>query len=65
MDRLEGCWEDDSTIFFVSTSGGDTRNGDVNDDGYAKGFGQVWAYRPRDKAMGRSRSSTSRRRATS
>jgi len=48
FNRLEGCWEDDSTIFFVSTSGGDAKNGDVNSDGYAEGFGQVWAYRPGD-----------------
>ena len=47
FNRLEGCWEDDGTIFFVSTSGGDVKNGDVNSDGYAEGFGQVWAYRPR------------------
>ena len=46
FNRLEGCWEDDSTIFFVSTSGGDAKNGDVNADGYTEGFGQVWAYRP-------------------
>src|SRR5215217_738862 len=47
FNRLEGCWEDDSTIFFVSTSGGDVKNGDVNAaDRYAEGFGQVWAYRP-------------------
>ncbi len=46
FNRLEGCWEDDSTIFFVSTSGGDVKNGDVNSDGYAEGFGQVWAYQP-------------------
>ena len=46
FNRLEGCWEDDSTIFFVSTSGGDAKNGDVNSDGYKEGFGQVWAYRP-------------------
>jgi secreted PhoX family phosphatase len=46
FNRLEGCWEDDSTIFFVSTSGGDVKNGDVNSDGYEEGFGQVWAYRP-------------------
>jgi uncharacterized protein len=46
FNRLEGCWEDDGTIFFVSTSGGDAKNGDVNSDGYAEGFGQVWAYRP-------------------
>ena len=46
FNRLEGCWEDDGTIFFVSTSGGDVKNGDVNTDGYREGFGQVWAYRP-------------------
>ena len=46
FNRLEGCWQDDGTIFFVSTSGGDVKNGDVNSDGYAEGFGQVWAYRP-------------------
>ena len=38
FNRLEGCWEDDSTIFFVSTSGGDVKNGDVNSDGYAGGL---------------------------
>lgn len=52
FNRLEGCWEDDSTIFFVSTSGGDAKNGDVNADGYAEGFGQVWAYRPEHRAGG-------------
>jgi secreted PhoX family phosphatase len=46
FNRLEGCWEDDGTIFFVSTSGGDAKNGDVNSDGFREGFGQVWAYRP-------------------
>ncbi|HEX6659924.1 MAG TPA: alkaline phosphatase PhoX, partial [Ilumatobacter sp.] len=46
FNRLEGCWEDGGTIFFVSTSGGDAKNGDVNSDKYAEGFGQVWAYRP-------------------
>jgi secreted PhoX family phosphatase len=47
FNRLEGCWEDGGTIFFVSTSGGDAKNGDVNPrDGYEEGFGQVWAYRP-------------------
>ena len=46
LNRLEGCWEDDGTIFFVSTSGGDSKNGDINSDGFREGFGQVWAYRP-------------------
>ena len=51
FNRLEGCWEDDGTIFFVSTSGGDAKNGDVNSDGYEEGFGQVWAYRPRSRKL--------------
>ncbi|MBA3263832.1 MAG: DUF839 domain-containing protein [Thermoleophilaceae bacterium] len=46
FNRLEGCWEDGGSIFFVSTSGGDAKNGDVNSDGYEEGFGQVWEYRP-------------------
>ncbi len=46
FNRLEGCWEEKGTIFFISTSGGDVKNGDVNSDGYAEGFGQVWAYHP-------------------
>ncbi len=47
FNRLEGCWEDRGTIFFVSTSGGDAKNGDdPNADGYREGFGQVWAHRP-------------------
>ena len=47
FNRLEGCWEDGGTIFFVSTSGGDAKNGDYNAaDDYYEGFGQVWAYRP-------------------
>ena len=46
FNRLEGCWEDSGSVYFVSTSGGDAKNGDVNADGYAEGFGQVWEYRP-------------------
>ena len=46
FNRLEGCWEDGGHIFFVSTSGGDAKNGDVNTDDYAEGFGQIWEYRP-------------------
>jgi secreted PhoX family phosphatase len=48
FNRLEGCWEEDGTIFFVSTSGGDVKSGDVNSDGYEEGFGQVWMYEPSD-----------------
>jgi secreted PhoX family phosphatase len=43
--RLEGCWEDHRTIYFVSTGGGDVKNGDLT-AGFREGFGQVWAYRP-------------------
>ena len=46
FNRLEGCWEDGGSIFFVSTSGGDAKSGDVNSDGYQEGFGQVWEYHP-------------------
>ena len=46
FNRLEGCWEDHGRIFFVSTSGGDAKNGDVNDDDYAEGFGQIWITAP-------------------
>ena len=33
-------------IFFDSTSGGDVKNGDVNSDGFAEGYGQIWEYQP-------------------
>jgi uncharacterized protein len=46
FNRLEGCWFDEGSVFFVSTSGGDVKSGDVNSDGYREGFGQVWEYRP-------------------
>jgi secreted PhoX family phosphatase len=46
FNRLEGCWWSRGSVFFVSTSGGDVKNGDVNADGYREGFGQVWEYRP-------------------
>ena len=53
FNRLEGCWYDEGSIFFVSTSGGDAENGDVNSDGYREGFGQVWEYRPHPRHGGR------------
>jgi uncharacterized protein len=47
FNRLEGCWYDEGSIFFVSTSGGDAKSTDPpNADGYQEGFGQVWEYRP-------------------
>jgi uncharacterized protein len=46
FNRLEGCWWDGRrSIYFASTSGGDVKNGDVNADGYAEGYGQIWRYR--------------------
>ena len=47
FNRLEGCGRSAGAMFIVSTSGGDVKNGDVNTDGYAEGFGQIWMYRPR------------------
>jgi len=52
FNRLEGCWYDEGSVFFVSTSGGDEKNGDVNPDGYREGYGQVWEYRPRGNSGG-------------
>lgn len=52
FNRLEGCWEGDGSIFFASTSGGDVKNGDVNADGFAEGYGQIWEYTPRGRSGG-------------
>jgi secreted PhoX family phosphatase len=46
--RLEGCWADGSTIYFVSTGGGDEKHSVALADGFRRGYGQVWAYRPGD-----------------
>ncbi len=46
FNRLEGCWYDTAQIFFVATSGGDVKNGDVNADGFHEGYGQVWRLLP-------------------
>jgi len=55
FNRLEGCWWDAGSIFFVSTSGGDAKNGDVNADGFREGYGQIWQYTPDGPADGRLR----------
>jgi secreted PhoX family phosphatase len=55
FNRLEGCWWDGGSVFFVSTSGGDVKNGDVNADGFAEGYGQVWEYRPTGRSGGQLR----------
>ncbi|MEV4223035.1 alkaline phosphatase PhoX [Nonomuraea sp. NPDC049725] len=47
FNRLEGCWWGDGAVFFNSTSGGDAKTGDGPDEeGYLKGYGQVWQYVP-------------------
>ena len=52
FNRLEGCWDGSGSIFFASTSGGDAKNGDVNDDGFEEGYGQIWEYIPRGNSGG-------------
>lgn len=42
-----------NSIFFASTSGGDVKNGDVNPDGFAEGYGQIWEYRTNGRGDGR------------
>jgi uncharacterized protein len=51
FNRLEGCWADGDSIYFVSTSGGDVKSGDVNADGYREGYGQIWEYRQRSRTL--------------
>ena len=51
FNRLEGCWYADGSVFFVSTSGGDAKSGDINPDGYREGYGQVWEYRVRTRQL--------------
>jgi hypothetical protein len=53
FNRLEGCWYGNGSVFFTSTSGGNAKNGDVNNPdqtgrSYPEGYGQVWEYRPSD-----------------
>jgi hypothetical protein len=55
FNRLEGCWWDDGSVFFVATSGGDAKNGDVNSDGFAEGYGQIWEYRATGHSNGQLR----------
>ena len=52
FNRLEGIFYADRSVFFVSTSGGNAKNGDVNsgttDEArrpYPEGYGQIWEYR--------------------
>jgi secreted PhoX family phosphatase len=44
--RLEGIFRgEEGSIYFVSTTGGDAKNGNVTADGFAEGRGQLWRYR--------------------
>ncbi len=47
FNRLEGIFRgEQGEIYFASTRGGDAKKGEVNPDGYAEGYGQIWCYRP-------------------
>ena len=67
FNRLEGIFYADRSIFFVSTSGGNVKNGDVNAADecgrrYPEGYGQIWEYHLDDGILS---CSTSRRAAAS
>ncbi len=47
FNRLEGIFRgEQESIYFVSTSGGNAKNGNIDADGYAQGYGQIWRYLP-------------------
>jgi len=53
FNRLEGIYRGNrGAILFLSTSGGDAKNGDVNSDGFREGYGQLWLYKPRHHDRG-------------
>lgn len=54
FNRLEGLWlgADGRTVYFTSTSGGDSKGLAMNTDGFAQGYGQVWRYAPSDANHG-------------
>jgi uncharacterized protein len=53
FNRLEGCWWEGGSVFFVATSGGDVKNGDAaNADGFLEGYGQIWQYAPQETSGG-------------
>jgi uncharacterized protein len=47
FNRLEGMFRGkQGTIYFTSNSGGDVKSGEVDDEGYFEGYGQIWRYLP-------------------
>jgi secreted PhoX family phosphatase len=48
FNRLEGLWlaPDGRSAYFVSTSGGDAKQGSRDADGFAPAYGQIWHYQP-------------------
>ncbi|UGY93056.1 alkaline phosphatase PhoX [Streptomyces gobiensis] len=51
FSRLEGCIYHQGTVYFVSTQGGATAEGDEPPSGFGDGRGQVWAYEPRTSML--------------
>jgi uncharacterized protein len=48
FNRLEGMWlaPDGRSAYFVSTSGGDAKQGARDAAGFAPAYGQIWQYQP-------------------
>ncbi|MEV8308276.1 alkaline phosphatase PhoX [Streptomyces flavidovirens] len=51
FSRLEGCVYHRGVVYFVSTQGGATAEGDVAPSGFGDGRGQVWAYDTRESTL--------------
>ncbi|WP_415953693.1 alkaline phosphatase PhoX [Streptomyces sp. KLOTTS4A1] len=51
FSRLEGCVYHQGTVYFVSTQGGATAEGDQAPGGFGDGRGQVWAYDTREGVL--------------
>lgn len=51
FSRLEGCVYHLGTVYFVSTQGGATAQGDTAPGGFGDGRGQVWAYDTRESIL--------------
>jgi len=63
FSRLEGQVYDAGVVYFTSTQGGgEPMEGPDNEDGYGRGFGQVWAYDTRRQQLRCIYQSTSRER---